>query len=366
MRENTPSEESFIRAIVRICEEQKIDVIFPSWDPHVYVLSKNKPLLERMGIVIPVPDYDTVLTALDKYRTIQAALDVGFPCPRTYLYEDKEQLKWITKKEGFPLVIKPRISSGGRGMAIVKNYPELLEKLPPVMKKHGKPMIQEYIPGRQRANFPVLLDRNGELKFAFHKKIVRNFRVTARLATVEESVLPDPHVLNNVARLAKKLSWWGTMGIETLVDPRDGQHKLMEINPRFSHQLWRRTELGINEPWMCIKIAKQEAVESVKNCPAGVLFICPIEDIQLLALQVLDLLIYKFRISVQKSAPLDRLSAPKSIREQIHSFMQTYRSRQRKVFDPHLRYFFQDPAVSILSWLRFFTWVLGALKQLGR
>ena len=63
-------------------------------------------------------------------------------------------------------------------------------KLPPVLEKHGPPIIQEHIPGRQRANFPVLLDRNGELKFAFHKKIVRNFRVTARLATVEESVLP--------------------------------------------------------------------------------------------------------------------------------------------------------------------------------
>ena len=82
-------------------------------------------------------------------------------------------------------------------MAIVKDYPELLEKLPPVMKKHGKPMIQEYIPGRQRQTVDVLLDRNGELKFAFHKKIVRNFRVTTQLVTVSESILPDSHVLNS-------------------------------------------------------------------------------------------------------------------------------------------------------------------------
>jgi hypothetical protein len=190
--------------------------------------------------------------------------------------------------------------------------------------------------------------------------------VTARFATVSESVPLDPRLLNNAEKLLKKLGWWGSVSVGTIRDPRDGLYKLMEINPRFSRSMWNRTELGINEPWLCIKIAKQEAVESVQKGPAGVLFICPIEDIQVLALQLLDLMIYKFRISVLKRAPLDRLSAPKSIRAQIHAFMQTYFSKQKKVFDPHFRYFVRDPVVSILWWLRFSTWVLGALKQLGR
>jgi len=365
-RENTEREEAFIRAVVQICEEQKINVIFPSWDPYVYVLSKNKPLFERMGIVIPVPDYETTLLALDKYRTIQAAQEVGFPCPRTYLYEREEDLKWFAEKEGFPLVIKPRFTSGGRGMAIVQDYPELLEKLPPVVAKHGKPMIQEYIPGRQRVSFPVLLDRNGEIRGAFQKRIHRNFRVTTGFGTVEESVLPDPHVLNCIAKLVKKLGWWGSLSVGTIRDPRDGLCKLMEINPRFPRQLWNRTELGINEPWLCIKVARRETVESVKDYPMGVLFVSPIDDFQLLGLQLLDLLVYKFRISVQKSAPVDKLSAPMSVREQIQSFMRTYLSSQRKVFDPHFRYFLQDPVVSILWWLRFSAWLLGTFKQLGR
>jgi len=117
---------------------------------------------------------------------------------------------------------------------------------------------------------------------------------------------------------------------------------------------------------MCIKVAQQENIQPVKDYPEGILFVSPIEDIQLLGLQLLDLLIYKFRASVQRSASVDRLSPPMSIREQIHSFMQTYLSRQRKVFDPYFKYFFQDAVVSILWWLRFSAWVLGAWKQLGR
>jgi biotin carboxylase len=365
-RENTEREEAFIQAVVKICRVEKIDVIFPSWDPYVYIFSKNKALFEAMGIVIPVPDYETTLMALDKYRSIQAAREVGFPCPRTYLYECQDDLRRIADKERFPLVIKARVGSGGRGVAIVKDYPELLETLPAIVEKHGNPMIQEYIPGRQRVSFPVVLDRNGDLKFAFDKKIVRNFRVTTRFGAVEESVFPDPQILKNARKLLKKLGWWGSVSVSTLRDPRDGLCKLIEINPRFSRNMWHRTELGVNEPWMCIKIAKREPVDAPKEYPEGTLLVCPIEDIQLLTLQLIDLMIYKFRTRVLKNAPVDRFSAPKSMPEQIRSFMRTYLGGQKKVFDPHFRYFFRDPIVSILWWLRFSTWVIGALKHAGR
>jgi len=35
-RENTEREEEYIRAVLRMCEQEGIDVIFPSWDPLVY------------------------------------------------------------------------------------------------------------------------------------------------------------------------------------------------------------------------------------------------------------------------------------------------------------------------------------------
>ena len=364
--ENTDREDCFIQAVVQICEKEKIDVVFPSWDPYVYVLSKNKPLFDRLGVTIPVPDYDTVLGALDKYRTIQAALRAGFPCPRTYLYENEETLSCILDTERFPLVIKPRVGSGGRGIEIVKDHAELLEKLPAVVRDYGKPMIQEYIPGRQRVSFPVLIDRAGDLKFACHKKIVRNFRVTARFGTVEESVRLDPDLLDNAAKLLKDLGWWGSVSVGTIRDPRDGRCKLMEINPRFSRNLWHRTELGVNEPWMCIKIARHEPVEAIKNYPEGVLFVCPFEDLQVLGLNMLDLMIHKFRLKFRRGVSVDSFSRPASLKQQIQSFVNVYSGKRKTIFDPHFKGFFQDPLVSILWWLRFSAWALGACKQLGK
>src|SRR5215831_7207801 len=38
--ENSAAGEAFIIEMLRICAAEKIDVIFPSWDPYVYLLAK--------------------------------------------------------------------------------------------------------------------------------------------------------------------------------------------------------------------------------------------------------------------------------------------------------------------------------------
>lgn len=88
-RENTENEELYVQAVLKICEKENIDTIFPSFDPQVYVFSKNKERFEKLGILITVPDYDVVVIPLDKYRTIQAAQETGFPCPKTYLIAER-------------------------------------------------------------------------------------------------------------------------------------------------------------------------------------------------------------------------------------------------------------------------------------
>jgi hypothetical protein len=70
-RENTEREEAYIQAVIRICEAEKIDTIFPSWDPQVYVFAKNKERFAKMGVLIPTPDYETVImrwTSIERFR----------------------------------------------------------------------------------------------------------------------------------------------------------------------------------------------------------------------------------------------------------------------------------------------------------
>jgi len=351
--------------VLRICEKEKIDTIFPSFDPQVYVFSKNKERFEKMGVLIPVPDYEVVITPLDKYRTIKAAEEVGFPCPKTYLPESEDDLRRIAKEVVFPLVIKPRFTSGGRGTGMVRDSPELLEKVRLVIINQGMPIIQEYIPGKEKQSVYLTLDKRGRLKLAFCTRRWRNFlRVSLTFPTAMEATV-HPYVLHSV-NLVQKLGWWGGTTVEVKVDPRDGMPKLMEINPRLGYRLWERTELNINEPLMCLKIAKGEEVEAVKEYPVGTILLDPVEDLLGLGFKLLDLLVYKLRIKVLGKVPIDPLNPPMALKEIFQSYKETYLNNKEKVFNPYFRYFFQDPLVSILWWLQFFGTVVRARSQLGR
>jgi glutathione synthase/RimK-type ligase-like ATP-grasp enzyme len=361
----TEREQAFVDAVLGICERERIDTIFPSWDPYVYVLSKHRDRFAALGVTIPVPDIATVITALDKYRTVRAGESVGMPCPRTHLYESSEQAFDVGQQLGYPVVIKPRFTSGGKGMAIVGDRMALAEALPSIVANHGAPMLQEYIPGGRRDSVQFVVGRDGAVLFVFHKKRHRTFRRTARFCTVSESASPDQR-LAATAALVARVGWWGAMGVETIRDPRDGLDKLMEINPRFPRQLWNRTEMGINEPLLCLQVARGEAVEKVPSYAVGVLFVSPVEDAGLMALQLIDRLVYSCRTVLGGRRPIDASTAPPPLGQQLREFVRTYTAPRRRVWDPYFRYFFQDPLTSGLWWLQFSTWLAGSWRQLGR
>ena len=316
-------------------------------------------------MTIPIPGFDVNLIALDKYRTVQAAMKTGFPCPRTYLYEDMDDVRKIVEKEGFPLVVKPRFTSGGHGMAIVNDFDDLVERLDFDTGNAYRPMIQEYIPGGKKESLQFVVDREGNLAFVFHKKRLRTFRVTARFGTVSRSAGLPPYYRES-AKLMTSFGWWGGGGLEVLIDPRDGSYKLMEINSRYPRQLWNRTELDINEPLMCLQIADGHTFTETEDYPKDVLFVNPVEDVMLLCLQLLDAVAYRFRNRASGSKGFDRSIAPRPMREILKSFASTYRRGQTRVLDPYTRHFFQDPLVSLSWWLEFSTWMAGGLKKIGR
>jgi predicted ATP-grasp superfamily ATP-dependent carboligase len=365
-RENTEREEAYIQAVEEICERESIDFIFPTWDPKVYVFSKNKERFAKRGVLIPVPEYDTVITPLDKYRTILAAEKVGFPCPKTYAPESDDDLNRIVTEIGFPMVIKPRHASGGRGFEIVRDFAELSRSVSVIRKKQQTPMIQECIPGQSLQSISLLLDSKGALKVASGTQEQRSFfRIPLNFSTVSESIDPGPYI-PLATRLVRQLGYWGCVNIQMKVDARDGVAKLMEINPRLGSRRWGRTQLGINEPLMCVKISRGEEVEAVDAVPTGILRIHPVEDLLGFGFKLLDLLIYKIRVGGLGRAPADASNPPLSLKMLVRSYKDTYLSRKRKVLNPYFRYFFQDPLVSIIWWSQFLVTVVKGTRQLGR
>jgi biotin carboxylase len=363
--EVTAAEQAFVDGLLDICVRERIDAVFPSWDPYVYAIARHRDRLTALGISVPVPAFDIVLTALDKYRTVRAAESIGMACPRTHLYESPEQAVAVADGLGYPVVVKPRFTSGGHGLVIAADRSALVAALPGVVAAHGAPMIQEYIPGGRRDSIQFVVGRDGTLLFVFHKKRRRSFRRTARFGTVSESASPDQR-LAVTAGLVSRIGWWGAMGIETMHDPRDGRDKLMEINPRFPRQLWNRTALGINEPLMCLRLARGEQVDPPPPYARGVLFVSPVEDALLMGLQLIDRLAYAVRTRVLRRPELDATASPPPLGAQLREFAATYAPGRARLWDPYSRHVFDDPVPAALWWLQFMTWLGGAWRHVGR
>ena len=363
--ENTEREEAYVRAVIEICEREGIDTIFPSWDPKVYVFAKNQERFARMGVRIPVPDYATVVTPLDKYRTVQAAQRAGFPCPRTFLPETEADLGPVASELGFPLVIKPRFTSGAGGLRIVRSLEELREAWHWVTRRHGRPMVQEYVPGLDKRNFYMVLDRQGRVVMSCSFKTHRLFlRIHRNSSAASQAAEPHPF-LEDAARFAASFGWWGSVTVQTKVDPRDGRPKLMEVNPRMGHHLWLRTALGLDEPRLCLQIARGEDPDGSRAYTPGTMLLSPTEDFMTLGYSVLDRLAYRVRTGWLGRTPLDPLSPPMTLQELARSYAHTYLGDSPKVFDPYFRRFPRDPLPALLWWLVHLGQVLRATKHLG-
>src|SRR5208282_5524127 len=88
---------------------------------------KNKRELSRYTS-IPFPDYDQFIKASDKAQTLQIAMKNGIPCPKTFFINDPCELLTIKDNISYPAIIKPRSSSGSRGISLCKVREELSEK----------------------------------------------------------------------------------------------------------------------------------------------------------------------------------------------------------------------------------------------
>ena len=345
---NSADEAAFIDQLLEICARERIDAVFPSTDPWVYVLAKNQSAFAARGIVIPLPDYETVAIPLDKWATIKLARQAGFPCPETVLGESDDLVREFGESHPPPWMIKLRFTTGGQGLSLVENIEDLVSRARSIRDRHGAPLVQDYIPGPNSRNFHLMMDRDGQVLSAVSPDILRrNFQIFRSMSVACRSA-PLPEWGEEVIGLVRQLRWWGGVTIQTKIDPRDGRPKLMEINPRLGVHLWYRTELGLNEPVMSLQLARGEALPPVPPVPNGHLLLKPIEDLVGLPFEMLDRIAFDLRRISPGGQIVDPSNPPVTWSALLGATAKHYLSRAPKRYSPQSRHLFDDPLPGVL------------------
>ncbi|MCY9664240.1 ATP-grasp domain-containing protein [Paenibacillus alginolyticus] len=264
--------EQYLEWLVDTIRKEHCDVLFPMDDDTLEIVMDNRDLLESLCRVV-IPPTESYRIAADKGKTIQVASKLGIPCPQTVEWDDDEIdadiLRKRTEHMRYPLLLKPRKSSGSRGIRCVEHPDELLVTFLEVHKYYPKLLIQEMIPQGPKYDVCVCYDAEHRLQASFVQKEVRNYPLDRGPSTVCKSV-EYPELLEISKKLMDHLNWYGVADIEFMIDPRSGEPKLMEINPRFWASVPLAVRAGIDFPWLQYQLAIGKSIEPVHTYQVGV------------------------------------------------------------------------------------------------
>jgi predicted ATP-grasp superfamily ATP-dependent carboligase len=245
------------------------DMLMPMDDETVAIASQNRDVI-RKYTRLPVPSFATLMKAKDKALTMQIAKEEGIACPKTWFFEDINAVAEAAEDFDFPVVIKPRQSSGSRGIVYAKGPEALVEDYATVHSTYPFPMIQEYVPpGGESCGVFLLLNEGSDVRAVFAHKRIREFPLRGGPSTFRESVY-RPKLVETSARLLKAMKWYGVAMVEFKQDVRDGQFKVMEVNPRFWGSLQLSILAGVDFPYLLYKMEMEGDIGPVTDYQKGV------------------------------------------------------------------------------------------------
>ena len=260
--------DKFLEYMKELVKDNEYDVIFPMTDDTVVPIVKHKKEFAEHTIV-PFPDYNVLMNAIDKTKTLRIAMENDIPCPKTHFMNELSDLNDIKDDFVYPIIIKPAKGFGARGVELCKSYDELKLKSREVYAVHGPFLVQEYIPHGDELGVYVLFNSDSEPRAVTVQRRIRSYPVSGGPSTLRESV-KNPKLVETAFELLKILKWQGVAMVEFRVDPRDGIPKLMEINPRFWGSLQLSILTGVDFPYLLYKLVTEGDIEPVMDYKEGV------------------------------------------------------------------------------------------------
>jgi predicted ATP-grasp superfamily ATP-dependent carboligase len=214
-------------------------VLLPCGDDALELIARHRSSLEGHFVLPESPD-DVVLAMLDKSRTLELARAAGVPTPRTWTIQTRAELEGILADVPFPCFFKPRQSHRFQKVFPAKLFvagsPEEMRQLFQRVEGTGLEMlVTEIIPGGDDGycSYFSYLDEKLQPMFHFTKRKPRQYPNGRGMGTYHVTDW-NPEVADMGLRFFQGVGLRGMGNVEFKRDPRDGQLKIIECNPRLT------------------------------------------------------------------------------------------------------------------------------------
>lgn len=277
-------ERSYVDQIIALCEKERIDLVYPTDDYEVLLLSKYKRLFEERSIELPVNKFQTLVQLFDKQKAIAFVSAAGVSCPGSWVLDEAciRQISEETFRER--KIIKPRFSSAARGVYVVHSQKEF----DAWFKKNGSTascnVLQEYIPGNTMLYYRMYFDSQGVCVHSSCAQALRPEMLVYQSRGLLLENIRAPECITPLECFFQKLDYRGYVHAQFKIDQRTGKPIFLETNPRISRGTWTEMYSGINGPQLSRELLqgiRTNIVSSALEGPAYV-FVWPIQDLIIL------------------------------------------------------------------------------------
>lgn len=206
----------YIQNLLDICDADNINLLIPTIDTDLLVLSENKERFEEIGTRLMISAPEMIRICRDKNNTSQFFVDCGLHAPMPVN-------DWQEYKSGYPAFIKPKDGSSSINAFKVENEEEL-EVYAAQIKDY---IVQPFISGHEYT-IDIFCDWNGD-----PISIVPRERLQVRAGEViKTQIYMDLLMIQEIKTLCKAFKPCGPMTVQLIRDDK-GIDWYIEINPRF-------------------------------------------------------------------------------------------------------------------------------------
>jgi carbamoyl-phosphate synthase large subunit len=236
-------EQAYLAAMLELCAEERIDILFPGSDAELRLLACHAETFRTSGVTVMAPPKRVLRIALDKLETCRFLEASGLSFPRYAPLDDEQLTARLVGELGFPIIAKPRIGSGSRGVAIARSWDDLLR-----VRNAGTPyVVQELLlPADEEYTVASFTAADGSQvgSICMRRELLAG-------NTYRAWVVENPLVQKESLRVVAALETRGPCNVQLRLTPRGPV--TFEVNPRLSGTTAMRAHFGYNEVAMAIR-----------------------------------------------------------------------------------------------------------------
>lgn len=264
--------EAFASAVLQFVSKHSVQVIIPAREASISALLPRRKELAVIGCVLALAPDASLNVANDKDLTLEAARELGIPCPESLAVSSTDQVASAARKLGFPLVLKPTLSwpenSSERVAPVeVGTLEEAIAQTERFLAAGAGVLAQQLLTGRREGVTLFLV--NGEIMAAFAHVEHRTIPPLGGVSVLRESIELPQDILASSAHLARTIGLEGLCEVEFRRDTKN-RPLLMEINARPAGTMEIAVLCGIDFPLMIWQLATGKQVERAQAYRTGI------------------------------------------------------------------------------------------------